>query len=64
MSNKKVPVCVGDIEIGRASVEKLSDGTTVIHISIDNPDWGSWNVGGFAPLRLAGILPPNYRKVK
>ena len=62
MSDKKIAVCVGDTQIGRASVEELPDGTKIVNISIDNPDWGSWSIGGFSPMRLVGILPPNHQQ--
>lgn len=62
MSDKKIPVFVGEgderILVGRAKTETLSDGTRLIDISFDDPDWGSWNIGGFNPLRARGILPP------
>jgi hypothetical protein len=64
MTDKKVPVYVGEgidrIEVGRAGVETLSDGTTVVNISIESPDWGGWTIGGFFPLRLTGIIPINH----
>lgn len=62
MSDKKIPVFVGEgpdrIEVGRASVEVLADGMRLVKISIDNPDWGQWTLGGFNPMRLTGIFPP------
>jgi hypothetical protein len=64
MSDKKIPVMVGDIEVGRAIVDKLSDGTIIIHISIDDVEWGGWSIGGFFPLRLTGIIPFNCRERK
>lgn len=62
MSDKKVPMMVGDICIGRASVETTAEGTKIVNVSIDNPDWGSWSIAGFVPLRLVGVLPPNFKK--
>lgn len=66
MSDKRIPVFVGEgeeqIKIGRAEVERLSDGTSMINISIDNPDWGQWSIAGFEPMRLTGIIPPVYMK--
>lgn len=66
MSDKKVPLYLGEgedrVQIGRASVETLSDGTMMVSMSIDNPDWGDWTIGGFSPMRLRGILPPVYKK--
>lgn len=66
MSDKRIPVFVGEgdkrIKIGRAEVEVLQDGTSMVNISIDNPDWGQWSIGGFEPMRLTGIIPPVYLK--
>jgi hypothetical protein len=62
MSDKHVPLYLGDgdyrIQIGRAEVEELPDGTKMVNASIDNPDWGGWSIGGFEPMRLRGIIPP------
>lgn len=66
MSDKKIPVFVGEgpdrIEVGRASVEVLADGTKMVNMSIENTDWGRWAIGGFEPMRLSGIIPPVYKK--
>jgi hypothetical protein len=62
MSDKKIPVMVGDIPIGRASVEELPDGTKIVNVSIDDVQWGSWSVGGFFPMRLVGVLPVNHQQ--
>lgn len=66
MSDKRIPVFVGEgdnrIKIGRAQVEELPDGTSMVNISIDNPDWGQWSIAGFEPMRLTGIIPPVYLK--
>lgn len=64
MSDKKIPVYVGNILVGRASMETTADGTNIVNISMDNPDWGGWSVGGFAPLRITGIIPVNHWKGK
>lgn len=62
MSDKKVPLYLGEgekrIQIGRAEIETLPDGTVMVEASIENPDWGRWSIGGFNPMRLSGIIPP------
>jgi len=68
MTDKNIPVFIGEgddkIEVGRAKIEVLADDTKIIDMSFDDPDWGSWNIGGFQPLRVRGILPPNHWKDK